>query len=39
MDPALFCMSLLPVLKRISEEFEPRGVEAFTYFDDISIGM
>ena len=39
MGPALFCMSLLPVLKRIREEFEPRGVEAFTYFDDISIGM
>ena len=39
MDPALFYMSLLPVLKRIREEFEPRGVEAFVYLDDIGIGM
>ena len=39
MGPALFCMPLLPVLKRIREEFEQRGVEAFTYLDDISIGM
>ena len=39
MGPALFCMSLLPVLKRIREEFEPRGVETFAYLDDISIGM
>ena len=39
MGAALFCMPLLPVLKRIREEFEPRGVEAFAYLDDISIGM
>ena len=39
MGPALFCMPLLPVLKRTREEFEPRGVEAFAYLDDISIGM
>ena len=39
MGPALFCILLLPVLKRISEEFEPRGVEAFAYLDDISIDM
>ncbi|CAN0328772.1 unnamed protein product, partial [Scytosiphon promiscuus] len=39
MGPALFCMPLLPVLKRVREEFEPRGVEAFAYLDDISIGM
>ena len=37
MRPALFCMPLLPGLKRIREEFEPRGVEAFAYLDDISI--
>ncbi|CAN0538202.1 unnamed protein product, partial [Scytosiphon promiscuus] len=39
MGPALFCMPLLPVLKRTREEFEPRGIEAFAYLDDISIGM
>ena len=38
MGPALSCVPLLPVLKRIREEFEPRGVEAFAYLD-ISIGM
>ena len=38
MGPALFCMPLLPVLKRIREDFEPNGVEAFAYLDDISIG-
>ena len=27
--PALFCMPVLPVLKRTREEFEQRGVEAF----------
>ncbi|CAN0436358.1 unnamed protein product, partial [Laminaria digitata] len=37
--PALFCMPLLPVLKRAREEFEPKGVEAFAYLDDISTGM
>ena len=39
MGPALFCMPLLPVLKRTRAEFEPRGVEAFAYLDDSSIGM
>ena len=39
MGPALFCMPLLPVLKRTRAELEPRGVEAFAYLDDISIGM
>ena len=39
MGPALFCMPLLPVLKRTRAEFEPRDVEAFAYLDDISIGM
>ena len=40
MGPALFCMPLLPVLKRTREEFEQRGVEAFAYYlDDTSIGM
>ena len=39
MGPTLFCILLLPVLKRIRAEFEPRGVEAFAYLDDTSIGM
>ena len=39
MGPTLFCMPLLPVLKRTREEFEQRGVESFAYLDDISIGM
>ena len=40
MGPALFCMLLLPVLKRNLEEFEPKkGVEAFAQLDDIVIGM
>ena len=39
MGPALFCMPLLPVLKRTRAEFEPRGIEAFVYLDGISIGM
>ena len=39
MGTVLFCMTLLPVLKRTREEFEPKGVEAFTYLDDVSIGM
>ena len=36
MGPALFCMPLLPVLKRTRTELEPRGVEAFAYLDDIT---
>lgn len=39
MRRALFIMPLLPVLKRTREEFEPRGVEAFAYLNDISTGM
>ena len=39
MGPALFCMPPLPVLKRTREEFEKRGVEAFAYLEDISVGM
>ena len=39
MGPALFCVPLLPVLKRTREEFEQRRVEAFAYLNDISIGM
>ena len=39
MGPALFCMPLLPVLKRTRPEFEPKSVEPFAYLDDISIGM
>ena len=35
MGPALFCMPLLPVLKRAREELEPKVVEAFAYPDDI----
>ena len=38
MGPALFCMLLLPALKRIREEFEPRR-EAFAHLGDISIGV
>ena len=38
MGPALFCMTLLPVLKRTRGEFEPKGVAAFAYLDGISIG-
>lgn len=34
--PALFCMPLLPVLKQTKKEFEPRGVGAFAYLDDIN---
>ena len=39
MGPALFCMPLLPVLKRTRATFEPRGAEAFAYLHNISIGM
>ena len=39
MGSALVCIPLLPVLKWIRGEFEQRGVEAFAYLDDISIGM
>ena len=39
MRPALFCMPLLPVLKRTRAEFEPGGAEAFAYLDDISIEL
>ena len=38
MGPAMFCMPLLPVLKRIRAEVEPKRVQAFAYLDDISIG-
>ena len=39
MGSALFCMPLLPALKRTRAEFKSRGVEAFAYLDDIIIGM
>ena len=39
MEPALLCMPLLPVLKRIRAEFEPRGVETFAYLGDTNVGM
>ena len=35
----MFCMPLMLVLKRARAEFEPRGVEAFTYLADIRFGM
>ena len=38
MGPALFCMPLLPVLKWTRMEFGPKGVEAFVYIDDTSVG-
>ena len=39
MGPALFYIPLLPVLKRAREAFEPRGVESFSFLDDIGTGM
>ena len=39
MGSALFCMLLLPVLKRTRAEFEPRGIEAFASLDGISIAI
>ena len=39
MGPALFCMPLLPALKRTREELEPKRVQAFAYLDYVSIGM
>ena len=36
MGPALFCMPLLLVLKRVREKIELRGVEAFAYLDDVN---
>ncbi|CAN0282779.1 unnamed protein product, partial [Laminaria digitata] len=38
-NAALFCMPLLPVLKRTREEFEQIGVEAFACLNDISTGL
>ena len=38
MGPALLCVPLLRMLERIREGFEPLGVEALAYLDDISIG-
>ena len=39
MGPALFCMPLMPILRRTREEFEPMRVEVFAYLDDVIIGM
>ena len=39
MGLALFCMSLLSVLKRTREELDSKCVEAFTYLDGINTEM
>ena len=39
MGPAMFCLALRPRLKRLREEFEGEGVEAFVYMDDVSLGL
>ncbi|CAN0489423.1 unnamed protein product, partial [Laminaria digitata] len=39
MGPAMFCLALRPGLKRLRQEFEGEGVEAFAYMDDISLGL
>ena len=36
MGQAMFCLALRPRLKRLREEFEGEGVEAFVYMDDVS---
>ena len=35
--PALFWLQLRPVLRRVWEEYESRGIEAFAYLDDITV--
>ena len=37
--PAMFGLALRPGLKRFKEEFERERVEAFTYMDDVSLGL
>ena len=37
MGPALFFLPLRPVLMRVREEHESQGVQAYAYFDDITI--
>ena len=39
MGPAMFCVVLRPGLKRLREEFEREGAEAFAYMDDVSLGF
>ncbi|CAN0519985.1 unnamed protein product [Laminaria digitata] len=39
MGPAMFCLALRPGLKRFRQEFEGKGVEAFAYMDDVSLGL
>ena len=39
MGPAMLCLALRPRLKRFREEFEGKGVEAFAYMDDVSLGL
>ena len=39
MGPAMLCLALRPGLKRLREEFEGEGVEAFAYMDDASLGL
>lgn len=38
MGPAFFFVSLLQVLKRVREEFEPRGVEGLAWLNATNIG-
>ena len=35
----MLCLALRPGLKRFKEEFERERVEAFTYMDDVSLGL
>ena len=37
MGPALFCLPLRLVPTRVRKEYESQGVEAYAYFDDITI--
>ena len=39
MGPAMLCLALRPGLKRLREEFEGEGVEAFAYMYDASLGL
>ena len=37
MGPTLFCLPLRSVLTKVREEYEPQGVEAYGYLDNITI--
>ena len=39
MGPEMFCLVLRPGLNRFREEFEGEGAEAFSYLDDVSLGL